>query len=282
MRHTVCPLALALACGATDPNGTPGPNPATALDPGVPPITTGRWDRPSLSVTWQWQINGPVNTAYDVDLYDVDLFDVSDSVIATLHQAGRTVLCYFSAGSGENWRADFNRIPAGALGKPLDGWPGERWLDIRAPEVFALMQERLDRAVARGCDGVEPDNMDASENDSGFDLTAADQLAFNRNLANEAHRRDLTVALRNAGTRASDLVDYFDLELNEECHAFDECDVLSVFPARTKPVLNVEYVPDAAAAQTLATTVCPRAATEGFRTLILPLDLDDRFRLACP
>ena len=51
------------------------------------------------------------------------------------------------------------------------------------------MQARLDLAVSKGCVGVEPDNVDGYQNSSGFPLTAADQLAYNRFLAGEARAR---------------------------------------------------------------------------------------------
>lgn len=47
------------------------------------------------------------------------------------------------------------------------------------------MVARLDLAVSRGCDGVEPDNVDGYTNNTGFALVPMDQLAFNRNLANQ-------------------------------------------------------------------------------------------------
>ena len=43
--------------------------------------------------------------------------------------------------------------------------------------------ERLDLAAAKGCDAVDPDNVDGYANPTGFDLTGDDQLAFNRWLA---------------------------------------------------------------------------------------------------
>ena len=50
------------------------------------------------------------------------------------------------------------------------------------------MAARLDLAVSRQCDGVEPDNMDGYMNDSGFDMTGAHQLAYNRWLAERGAR----------------------------------------------------------------------------------------------
>src|SRR6185503_4099576 len=147
--------------------------------------------------SWQWQLTGTINTSFDVDMYDIDLFDAPAAKIAELHAAGRIVICYFSAGSYENWRPDANQFPAAALGNELDGWPGERWLDTRSTAVRNIMTARLDLAVQRGCDGVEPDNVDGYTNGSGFALTAATQLNYNRFLAAEAHARHLSIGLKN-------------------------------------------------------------------------------------
>jgi hypothetical protein len=265
-------LVLA-ACGGGDAAG--------GLDPDVSPVTEGQWYRPAVDVTWQWQLDGDIDTSYDVELYDVDLFETPDEVVSELHGRGAKVLCYFSAGSSEAGRPDFGDVPESAQGEQLDGYPDERWLDIRSQEVFDVMTARLDLARSRGCDGVEPDNVDGHTNDTGFPLTATDMLAFNRSLANEAHRRGLAVALKNDGDQAPELGDYFDLELNEECVEYEECEQLQPFVEQGKPVLNVEYAYDAEAAEELARAVCPKARATNMRTLILPHDLDDEFRVSC-
>lgn len=277
---------LAAACGG-DSDSAPADSAATADVPAV----EGRAAEAPASVvaefgldpglSWQWQLQGDLNSSYDVDLYDVDLFDTAASQIAELQAEGRLVLCYFSAGSGENWRPDYDRLRAATLGEPLAGWEGERWLDIRAAAVREVLLARLDLAVQRGCEGVEPDNVTAWENDSGFPIDEADQIDFNRWLAAAAHERGLFVALKNAGPIAPRLVDVFDLALNEECHAFNECEEFRLFLDAGKPVLNVEYAADEPAARALAGEVCPRAQRLGLRTLILPLALDDAFRVSC-
>ena len=264
--------AVLVACGGES---------ADELDPDVEAVTTGAWYRPAADVTWHWQLDGAISTAHEVDLYDVDLFDVPDAVIAELHGRGAKVLCYFSAGSSEAWRPDQVDLPEPAQGEELSGYPDERWLDVRSLAVFDVMTARLDLARSRGCDGVEPDNVAGHMNDTGFPLTAADVLAFNRNLANEAHRRGLAIALKNDGEQARELVDYYDLELNEQCFEYDECDQLRPFVAAGKPVLNVEYAGSLAEANELAASVCPRARAVGLRTLVLPVDLDDEFRVSC-
>ena len=254
-------------------------SPPADLDPDVPPITDGDWLRPAMDTSWQWQLLGAVNTGCDVDLYDIDLFDSGDSLVGGLQQEGRGVICYFSGGSSEDWRADFGDFDDSDMGRTLGGWAGENWLDIRSQNVWEIMTARLDRAVALGCDGVEPDNMDGYTNNTGFDLTADDQLAFNRNLANAAHERGLAVLLKNDGGQAQELVDYFDASLNEECHAFDECQELRPFQDDGKPIFNAEY--PSGDEEDLADEVCPVSRSEDIRTLILPLDLDDSFRIDC-
>ncbi|MEZ5166659.1 MAG: endo alpha-1,4 polygalactosaminidase [Acidimicrobiales bacterium] len=154
-------------------------------------VATARdgWWKPGVATTWQWQLSGAPTLAYDVDMYDLDLFDTPTKILDELHREGRRVVCYFSAGSSETWRDDIGGIGAAAMGAPLDGWPDEHWLDVSDESVRAVMVDRLDLAVMKGCDGVEPDNVDGFANDTGLDLTREQQLDFNRWLADEAHRR---------------------------------------------------------------------------------------------
>ena len=239
--------------------------------------------RPALAsivgdASWQWQLQGDINTAYDVDVYDIDLFDASQDVIDQLRADGRTVICYFSAGSFEQWRDDADAFPAAAIGNTLDGWEDERWVDTRDATVREVLAARLDLAAERGCDGVEPDNVTAFQNESGFELTADDQLDFNRFLADAAHDRGLLIGLKNDLSQITALVDSFDFAVNEECLQYDECEAYAPFVAAGKAVLNAEY-DDSAVNDPDGT--CAAAEAAGLRTLILPLDLDDSMRISC-
>lgn len=254
---------------------------APILDPDALPVTGMSWDKPPVSVSWQWQLNGEVNTEYPVELYDIDLFDSSVSLIHSLKASGKKVICYFSAGSYENFRQDIDKFDPAALGNVLDGWPDEQWLDIRSLNVAEIMTERLSLAMQKGCDGVEADNMDAYLNDSGFDLTASDQLAFNKFIANEAHKRGLSIGLKNNLEQIPALVDFFDFSVNEQCHEYDECDTLKSFIQAGKPVLNAEYLQKYSNDPSERQALCSTAEKAQFSTLILPLDLDDSFRFSC-
>ena len=68
------------------------------------------------------------------------------------------------------------------IGHKLDGWD-EKWLDITDGRVKAIMSARMQMAKDKGCDGVEPDNVDGYSNNNGLGLTASDQLAYNKWLA---------------------------------------------------------------------------------------------------
>ena len=271
------PLALA-ECGGSSGGDT---SPPWDVDPNVPPVTSGNWYRPDVNTTWQLQLQGTLNTRYGVDVYDIDLFDTSVDKIRQIQASGAQVICYFSAGSAEEWRDDYDQFAETDLGKPLYGWPGEYWVDIRSANVLDIMLTRMDLAVDKGCDGVDPDNVNAFANPSGFDLTASDQLAYNKRLANEAHTRGLSVGLKNDVEQIDALVDYYDFQVNEECHTYDECSTTYPFVDSGKPVFNAEYADTAADANAQAVTLCPEANREDLRTLIMPLALDDSFRVSC-
>ena len=94
--------------------------------------------------------------------------------------------------------------------------------------------------------------VDGYANATGFPLTAADQLRFNRWLAAEAHRQGLAVGLRPDLEQVPQLVSSFDWATNEQCVAYDECDLLTPFAAARKPVVVIEY--DTPLAQVCAVT----------------------------
>jgi hypothetical protein len=225
--------------------------------------------RPTPGTSWQWQLTGTIDTSVDAAMYDIDLFDPPQATIDTLHAAGRIVICYFSAGTYEDWRSDASQFPASALGNGVAGWPGERWLDTRDATVRQIMTARLDRAVQRKCDGVEPDNVDGYQNSPGFPLTANTQLDYDRFLATEAHRRGLSVGLKNDVDQVTALEPSFDWALNEECSQFNECGTLAPFTRAGKAVFHAEYV-----------SACP-AAVAGLSTILKHQSLD-AFRVVCP
>ncbi len=232
------------------------------------------WWQPAPGTRWQWQLSGEIDTSFVVAMYDIDLFDTPQSVIDELHAAGRVVICYFSAGSWEDWREDAGEFPPVILGSELEGWPNEKWLDIRREDLLApIITARLDLAVAKGCDGVEPDNVDGYANQSGFPLEYQDQLEYNTWLAEAAHTRGLSIGLKNNLEQIPDLLDHFDWALNEECFFYDECEFLNPFIQAGKAVFGVEY-------EHRSDEFCPSANAMDFDFLVKNWDLDS-WREAC-
>ncbi|MEA3548277.1 MAG: endo alpha-1,4 polygalactosaminidase [Thermodesulfobacteriota bacterium] len=232
------------------------------------------WWQPKPGTSWQWQLSGPINTSVEVDMYDIDLFETPQSTIDKLHNDGRIVICYLSAGSWEEYRPDKDDYPESILGNTLDGWPDERWVDIRRLDTLGpILEARMDLAVSKNCDGIEPDNIDGYTNDNGFSLTPEDQLIFNRWLASEAHKRGLSIGLKNDLNQIEELVEYFDWALNEQCFQYKECETLKPFIQAGKAVFGVEYngSPD---------TFCPKADELDFDWLKKSLNLDD-WRYSC-
>jgi len=242
-QHLALPLAVLFALAPVIPAAArPDPArtiPAAALPDPVP--CPDCWI-PEVQTSWQWQIQGRIDTSVDAQMYDVDAFDVGARVVRKLHRKERAVVCYVSAGSWERWRPDADRFPDSVLGNELDGWPGERWLDVRRIRLLApIMKARMHRCVMKGFDGIEFDNVDGYANDTGFELTAAQQLRYNVWLANQSHRHGLSVALKNDLEQVEELLPYFDYALNEECFTYDECDLLTPFVEAGKAVFGVEY-----------------------------------------
>ncbi|WP_431686346.1 endo alpha-1,4 polygalactosaminidase [Hahella sp. NBU794] len=232
----------------------------TGGDDGDNGDTVGDIWTPTPGTTWMWQLQryGSINMDLDVDAYDIDLFEGSEnganSLIHQLKNKGKKVICYFSAGTREDWRPDANQFTEGSViaDGDMDDWPGETWLNIGnqtalEQTIKPIMEARLDLARDAGCDAVEPDNMDGYDNRSEThgEISAADQLAYNIWIAQAAHARGLSVGLKNDVGQAEELVAYFDFAVNEQCFAYEECEAYEdTFLNANKAVFNQEYYTD--------------------------------------
>jgi hypothetical protein len=234
--------------------------------------------RPAPGLSWQWQLDAALDLTVGAQVYDVDLFTTDVATVAALHAQGRRVICYMSAGSWEAWRPDAKSFPAAIIGKAYVGWPGEKWLDIRHIALLGpMMQKRLDLCRAKGFDAVEPDNIDGYGADTGFPLTAEDQLVYNRWLADEAHQRGLSIGLKNDPEQVADLLPYFDWALTEDCFDQGWCDQMLPFIAAGKAVFAAEYT------DTGMTTdrFCAEAKDKQFSAILKQRDLGV-WREMCP
>jgi hypothetical protein len=157
-------LGLGLTLGRDDDDDGDSPTPSGSPLP--TPNGTLEWI-PKVNDTWQIILLNPLDLAEDattvtpnVSVFDIDLFTTTSSQISTLHRLGKKVICYFSAGSYEPGRPDSGKFKEDDMGKELDGWPGERWLKLGNANVRTIMEGRVTLAREKGCDGVDPDNVD--------------------------------------------------------------------------------------------------------------------------
>lgn len=279
MRRLALVALLLVSCSTGTPDAGPSaqrpPSSAAVTRAPVVPsrVAVADWWRPKTGVSWQWQLSGPLDLTVDAQVYDVDLFTTTAAQVRELHSAGRRAVCYLDAGSWEPGRPDSSAFAPAVLGTRLAGFPDERWLDIRRSDLFPVLARRTDLCRTKGFDGVEFDNVDGYANATGFPLTAADQLRFNRALATMAHERGLAAALKNDLEQVPALQAAFDFSVDEQCAQYDECALLTPFIAAGKPVLHVEY--DLAPA-----LFCPVTRPLGFSSLAKNLSLDSA-RVSC-
>src|SRR6266498_3963366 len=275
-----------------------GPAQAAPPAPLACDTTQGACWHPALNARCQYQLQGVAacdstgginvgisavpytgGAAVSPSVFDFDLFvdqtisgnntTLNTTGVNAVHAAGKSAICYVSAGSWENWRADANQFPASVLGSK-NGWPGERWLDIRQTSILMpIMDARLQKCQHAGFDGVEWDNVDGYANRTGFALTYQDQLTYNASLANLAHQYGLSVALKNDVGQLADLSVYFDYAVNEQCQQYNECGgYTTYFINAGKAVFQVEY-------KSSPSRMCPQANSANRNAISKTSDLYD-------
>jgi hypothetical protein len=306
---TVVGVATVLgACGdpGTEAGTPPAPPSAAATTTTVPggpaPATSGvaanRTVAPGPGLQWQWELDHPLSTASARDMglddstytgaaagkpsvYDLDGFDTPAATVAALHALGDLVICYIDVGTAENWRPDDSRFPPALLGKD-DDWPGERWLDTdpAGPSYRALqaiMTTRFEMCQAKGFDAVEPDNIDGSQNETGFAISDAQQDSYDEWVARTVHSLGMGVAQKNFESQAATLEPFFDFALVEECFQSKDCGDLAPYTRAGKAVLEVEYSDQGAQ----PAHYCPAAIADHFSSVELDSALDGRVRVPC-
>lgn len=252
-------LALALsACEGTE--GTLVVRHEGAAGAGAEPVDVYL---PSEDARWLAQLDGAVDTEQTADFFYLDPEQQRPEDLTALHEQGRHYLCYLSAGTVESFRDDAELFPARAIGNVMQGFPNERWLDVRDAEVQRLMALRIARLAAMGCDGVVPASLTGYVVDSGFPLTLADALEYARFLAEELHRADLSAGLTGPAELTAELGSEFDFGFAIACVRGSQCAEYGVFRDRRKPVLYLEL-----GEEENASALCNSADALGFQAIV--------------
>ncbi len=191
---------------------------------------------------WYWQLQGKPSIYTQADIIDIDPEQVSKKYMQQLKAQNKFVVCYLSAGTAEKFRDDFKQFPKQVLGKPMEDWQDEIWLDIRKFNLFAnIIKQKIKFAYKQGCDAIEADNIDGYDNNTGFNLTKNDAIKYINWLVQTTHSYNMLYALKNGGDIVNSVKDIVDLAIVEECQKYNECKLYLPFIRLNKPVLAVEY-----------------------------------------
>jgi len=229
---------------------------------------------PTIGTTFEWRLDElPNNFTTEAKVIDIDAFDATPELIANLQAQGKKVIAYVSVGSVEDFREDANDFPPAVIGNVYEGFEDENWLDVRQIDLLApIMKARLDMIQEKGFDGIEPDNINGYQNNTGFNLTEEDAKTYSRWLINEAHSRGLSIGQKNAEELIPDMVDEFDWLLTEDAFVDDFYQQLSQYINNNKAVFLVEYT-DVISEVDFQNNVCPEAANLQYFALLKDRDL---------
>ncbi len=230
---------------------------------------------PNRGPEFQWELDHALNmhsvadTGNDVanalgkrarntTVYDIDGINNPASTVKTLHRLHDKVICYIEVGAAGNYyTAAQERIPvtyyqqlkaARDMGAAVPGFP-ESYLNINAKSTFRIIKTMIRQQCWRkGFDAVEPDIDDSYTDTTGFNITEAQNIRFDKMLGAYAHRLGLAWGQKNGDNDpafSAALEPTTDFLLDEECNFFTTCGIVTPpYVKAGKLVLNAEYTDD--------------------------------------
>lgn len=137
----------------------------------------------------------------DYSNYDKSFFKIFDPVI------------YFNAGAYESWRIPKISYPKKTIGKKMEGWEGENWLDITNNIVFKTLTAYIDNCMLKitkdnpkWIPKIDLDNCDLWNQETGFKIDKIDQIRYLDSITEWfAEKWKGQVCLRNCSEIAKDL-----------------------------------------------------------------------------
>ena len=135
------------------------------------------------------------------------------------------------------------------MGRGNSSESDEKWLDVRQVGILGpIMSARFDICKAKGFDAIEPDNMMVFDQDSGFSIAYAQNLAYVKYLVGDkgstrskvqaqlAHARGMAIAIKNSNGQVADLKNDFDFVISESSFYYQEQAPFVAMIALGKPV----------------------------------------------
>lgn len=234
----------------------------------------GTWWKPEAGVSFDWDLDDVTTTdTFASSVVDIDAFTTSAETVAKLHAAGKKVIAYLSVGTLEDDRPDASLLPKEVIGKIYNEWPHEKWLDVRPiDKLKPWLQERIKMIVQKGFDGIEPDNMDGYDNETGFAIKITDTKKYADYLITLAHENGLSIGQKNVPDLTTEYAAKFDWALTEDAFQQGWADGIAAYIKLNKPVFAVEYT-DVTTQSKFSATYCPKAHALGFTAILKHRDL---------
>ncbi len=132
----------------------------------------------------------------------VDPFEENVTVhIANIRANDNEVAGYISAGTGENWRADFDKLKPYLTTEKWQEWPGEFFVSEVETGILPVMKKRIDKMANWGLDWVEFDNMDWLDKESkekyGLNASVKAAKSYINTLCDYAHTKGIRCMAKN-------------------------------------------------------------------------------------
>lgn len=89
--------------------------------------------------------------------------DAAPREVRSLRKRGMLVVSYLSVGTVEGWRHYAPMVPASWTLADVEGWPNERFVDVRQRGWQRIMVAEIQVLASAGFDGVYLDNLDVAE-----------------------------------------------------------------------------------------------------------------------
>ena len=124
--------------------------------------------------------------------------------------------------------------------------------------------------MTKGCDGVDPDNVDGYDNDNGLGLTQASALDYINFLTDTAHMWNLSIGLKNAREIIPDIIDKMEWWVQEQCIRYDKCDSFRPFldQSFTSSIKGAAMNNNASIAMSQKVSICGDKGAKGFSIII--------------
>ena len=144
------------------------------------------------------EINNNARNAYVLlDPFEDNVF----SNISEIKNNNNQVSGYISAGTGEDWRSDYNQIFPYLSSIRWEQWEGESFVSQTTTGILTVMKGRIDKMSSWGIDWVEFDSMDWLDEESrltyNLEATIKESKEYINKLCDYTHSKGMKCMAKN-------------------------------------------------------------------------------------